>query len=250
LLFERERSGLFQTRCRAVDALARLGAYGVLIDYLNVEQPAGDAVEQLGNDAVINAAALAVIKVRDDQVFDLLFRLAARPCLTGVVSAMGSFGRVEAIPRLIDALEDDASRPTAETALKRMGKNVRRALIAAAMRRLPNSEHESDSSRRRRRSALKLLARMGVPRRLWPEMRQLMSDHDAEVSVIACRICLTNGSAADTRGAVLRLTRLMPNVDWILRDEIKDYLTKYFDNAGSDLDQWLREKSQPTQQIK
>jgi hypothetical protein len=77
ILFERERSGLFQTRCRAVEVLAALGAYDILLEYLSADHRRGDAVEQLGNDAVINAAALACAKTREERVFHLLMRLLA-----------------------------------------------------------------------------------------------------------------------------------------------------------------------------
>jgi hypothetical protein len=35
LLFQREPSGLFQTRCRAIEALAALDAHSVVIEHLN-----------------------------------------------------------------------------------------------------------------------------------------------------------------------------------------------------------------------
>jgi hypothetical protein len=57
ILFEREKSGLYQTRCRAVEALAALGATDVLVDYLQMERLIPDPVERLGEDAVINAVA-------------------------------------------------------------------------------------------------------------------------------------------------------------------------------------------------
>jgi hypothetical protein len=231
VLFEREPSGLFQTRCLAAEALARLGAYDVLIEYLTKERIAGDPVEKLGNDAVINAAALAVAKRGDDQVFQLLLRLAERSSLTGVVAALASFGRAEAIPRLIEALEDDASRPTAEAALKKIGQNACPALIAAAKFRLPSPESESESNLRRRRSALRLLKEIGIVRRTWPELRPLMQDADHRVLAIACEICLISAPPSEKCDAIDRLISLLANADWMLRDEIEDCLVANFEGA-------------------
>ena|ERR1700728_1695087 len=53
LLFHKEPSGLFDARCRAIDALGALKAYDVLIEYLSAEHTVTDAVERLGDDAVI-----------------------------------------------------------------------------------------------------------------------------------------------------------------------------------------------------
>jgi hypothetical protein len=83
LLFAREPSGLYQVRCRAVEALALMRAYDVLIEFLRAERAITDPVERVGEDAVINAAALAVANVRKQPVFELLLRLASRPSLTG-----------------------------------------------------------------------------------------------------------------------------------------------------------------------
>lgn len=109
LLFQREPSGLFQMRCRAVEALAALRAYDVLVDFLNHHEPAADPIESLGDDAVINAIAQGLRGLHDERVFRLLLHLAQRPALIGVINALGAYGRAEAIPTLIAALEDDAS---------------------------------------------------------------------------------------------------------------------------------------------
>jgi HEAT repeat protein len=162
LLFEREPSGLFEARCRATEALAAIGARNVLLEFLRHLPAAPDPVEALGNDAVINAAALAACRVHDEELFEILLKVARRPALTGVIGALGSFGRAEAIPLLIDALEDDTSRLTAENALKRVGGSARPALRQAAERRLPSPKIESVSSQRRRQSASKLLAELAA----------------------------------------------------------------------------------------
>ena len=129
LLFDREPSGLFQVRVRAVDALAKFGAHEVLVEFLSTPHDVTDPVERLGEDAVINAAARALAYHSDQRVFDLLLRLAHRPCLTGVIFALGNSLRPEAIPLLVEALSEDASRLTAEAVLKRIGAAARPALI-------------------------------------------------------------------------------------------------------------------------
>ncbi len=221
MLFQREVSGLFDTRCRAVEALAALGAGDVLIEYLNVEHLAADPVERLGDDAVINAAARALAKTREERAIPLLLRLARRPALSGVIAALGAFDRTEAIPVLIDALEDDASRQSAQSALKRMGRTARPALVASANCRLPTPDRESESSLRRRRSALALLAEIGLSRETWPEVRSLVRDKDARIAVLACKLCLAHAPTRERRAAIGRLNELLLSADWMLRQEIE-----------------------------
>lgn len=162
LLFEREPSGLFQTRCRAVDALAALNARDVLLEFLSAPHEAIDPVERLGDDAVVNATARAIARYREEQVFQLLMTLARHRPLPGVIAALGSFCRPESIPCLIDALAEDECRPAAEAALIRLGPSARLALMHDAAPPAPSPEGESTSRMRQRRSILGLLAKIGV----------------------------------------------------------------------------------------
>jgi hypothetical protein len=155
LLFQRDPSGLFETRCRIVQALAALDARDVLIEYLALPHEAPDPVEQLGDDAVLNAAARAVAKYGDEQVFQLLRHLAGRRLLPGVVGGLGEFMRTEAIPILVDALAEDECRIVAENALKKYGRRAQRALTETAA---AASGRESPSRARQRQSARELLA--------------------------------------------------------------------------------------------
>ncbi len=161
LLFERELSGLFQARVRAVEALAGLRAHAVLLEFLKTERQLADPVERLGEDAVINAAASALAYRNDPGLFEVLMRLARRPCLTGVIFALGTFRKAEAIPLLIEALTEDASRLSAEKALVRIGTAARTALTEVADR--PSDERASESELRQQRSARKVLSELGVP---------------------------------------------------------------------------------------
>lgn len=162
LLFEREPSGLFESRCRAVRALSTLNARDVLVDFLTEPRRATDPVERLGDDAVINAAARALAKYQDEDTFQLLVNLLDTQLLPGAVAAIGSFGRIAAIPYLIAALAEDECRPYAEAALEKIGPRARGALIDAVKTVAP--DNESPSHARQRQSALRLLVRISTPR--------------------------------------------------------------------------------------
>jgi hypothetical protein len=245
ILCERERSGLYQARCRAVAALVGLGAHDVLIEFLQSDRTIADPVERLGEDAVINAAALALANVQEQRVFELLLRLARRPALTGVIGALGAFGKVEAIPVLIDALAEDASRLTAETALRKLGQPARAALLNVATTRVPPGERESESSARRRRSALQLLAQMRVPRGAWPLLRPLMRDSDAKIAALACQIGFDRAPTVERPKCTRYLIALLAYEDWMLREEIESWLVAHFDSVRDVIEGYLNEAPPP-----
>jgi hypothetical protein len=239
MLFERERSGLYQARRRAVEALAALGAHHVLIEFLETKRTIADPTEQVGEDAVINAAALALANAREQHVFELLLRLAQRPALTGVIGTLGAFGRVKAIPVLLDALQEDASRLTAESALRKLGQSARPALLGVATPRVPHGERESESSARQRRSALRLLVEIGVPRNAWPSLRPLMHDTDVKTALPACEICFDWAPAAEWPMCTHCLIGLLAHEDWALREEIETCLVAHFDKAREVIERYL-----------
>ncbi len=230
LVFEREPSGLYETRRRAVEALARLGANGVLIDFLeaSLAREIRDPVEWTGEEAVINAAARALAEAGDARAVPVLLDVVHQHLAAGVIEALGKFGCIEALPRFIDALADDFTRPAAERALRRMGPRARAALLAAAHLRVPTREHETVSSRRRRRSAVVLLAEIGVPRGEWSSFCELAQDDDPEVAVAACRACLAAGLGTDPQPFVRRLLALIERADTLLGEEIGDCLIERF----------------------
>jgi hypothetical protein len=159
VLFEREPSGLFETRCRAVQALAALKAYNVLIDFLATPHEMADPVERLGDDAVINAAARAVTRFKKPEVFSLLIKLAKKRLWPGVIAALGTFRRKETIPYLTAALAEDECRFAAEAGLIKLGAAGRDALIEIVSR-APSPRGDSPSEIRQRQSAWSLLVRI------------------------------------------------------------------------------------------
>lgn len=232
LLFQREPSGLFETRRRAVEALASLRAYDVLIEFLESRADVADPVERVGEDAVINSAALALRSGRDPRVFRLLASLAERRrSLSGVVAALGEFRAVEAIPYLVDALAEDESRAQAEAALRNIGPPARDALVSAARCDPATGGRESESRLRQRRSALALLVEMGVPPDVWSRLRETMDDQDPRLRLLACQLCLGAAPQSEREAAVRRLNHLRFKVDSFLRMDIERCLADYAEKA-------------------
>jgi HEAT repeat protein len=189
LLFEPEPSGLHQVRGRAAEALAALGAFDALADFLRSRRPIVDPVEHLGEEVVIGTAARAIARLREDWVYRLLGDLAAHWRVAGVLAGLGSFHRKDSIEIFIRALSEDEVRLTAEAILRGFGRAVRPALIAAARDRGDAGHFENESHLRKRRSALGLLLEIGVPAKKWRVLRPLMEDSDRQIAVLACRIC-------------------------------------------------------------
>ncbi len=232
LLFGREPSGLYQPRCRAVDALSALGAQEPLIEFLSQSREISDPVERTGEDAVINAAARALAGSQDIRVFPLLLGIAERRPLPGVIEALGASRRIEALPRLIAALFEDASRPAAELAIRRLGRRARGALLLAGSDRRPSAEEESESSLRRRRSVLSLLIDLGAPTQAMRHaVHELMRDPDPKIAVLSCRLCLAGGPQFPRLYAIRRLMELLASSDWTLDQDIEDCLAENYDLA-------------------
>lgn len=225
LLFEPEPSGLYQVRGRAGEALAALGAFDVLADFLRSRQPIADPVERLGEEVVIGAAARAIARLREEWVYRLLADLAAHCCVAGVLAGLGSFHRKDSIGIFIRALSEDEVRLTAEAVLRGFGGAARPALIAAALDRGDARNSESESHLRKRRSALGLLLEIGVPPKKWPVLRPLLEDSDRQIVLLACRVCFELGSAQDLARSAGRLIDLRSGADWLEQERIDDLLT-------------------------
>jgi len=224
LLFEPEPSGLHQVRGRAAEALAALGAFDVLADFLVSRDPIADPVERLGEEVVIGAAAHAIARLREEWVYRLLRVLATHRCITGVLAGLGSFHRKDSIEIFIRALDEDEVRLTAEAILRVFGRAARSALIEAALDRGNADRSENESHLRKRRSALGLLLEIGIPPKKWLVLRPLMEDSDRQIALLACRFCFEFGSAQDLARSARRLIDLRPGSDWLERELIDELL--------------------------
>ncbi len=227
LLFEREPSGLFESRRRAVETLAALGARDVLIEFLESSPDIADPVERLGQDAVMNAAARSLRELRDPRALQLFLSLVRRRPLSGAVAALGGFQAPETIPYFIDALAEDECRPEAEVALRKMASRTHDALIVAALQDPTRQDRESESRLRQRRSALALLVQTGVRSNEWAALRNIMEDQDPKLVVLACRLCLACAPELEKQEAIDRLRRLLPSAALPLRFDIEQCLAQH-----------------------
>jgi hypothetical protein len=221
LLLERERSGLHQARCRAIDALAALHAYDPLDAFLRLERPIGDAIEKLGEDIVISAAARTLARRRDKQTFELLERLALRRPLTGILVGLGSFRRTRSIPILVEALAEDEVRITAEAVLRSFGSRARTYLLEAACAPVSTG---CESDLRKRRSALGLLGEMRGIAADWARLKHLMASDDLETAILAAGLGLKFGTDGDREEATKMLRHLHARADWLRQLQIEQYL--------------------------
>lgn len=228
ILFARDSSGIFQPRCQAVEALSALGAKEVLMEFLAHPPEVADPVEQAGVNAVTSAVARALLRWPEDRLFSLLLQRAGDRLLPGVVEALAQFGREEAVPVLSAALAEDFCRSGAESGFRKLGAGFCPHLLQLAQLRLPSSERETEMSRRRRRSALRLWAELWrcgeLPEPVW----SLMQDADDHVAFLACSLCVTRVSPAGAVKVTERLLDLLYNSDVALRAEVEDLLIENY----------------------
>jgi hypothetical protein len=248
-LLEGRPSVVYQPRRWAVEALAGIGARDVLIEYLKHKRLLADPAVRFGEEPVENAAARALARWKDDETFQTLLEISRRRSQLGFVEALSRFGRPEAIPYFVHALEDDICRSSAEEALRALGTRTIPALVEAALTRLPSAEEERPASVRRRASALELLSGMELTGDVWRPLRELVGDPHPEVVIGASKIAVRLGNKPDKIATVRRLLDVLPHVDWFAREEIDTCLTSLYPDATEIVEAELaRRNSLPDQE--
>jgi len=203
-----------QPRMWATEALARLGARDVLMEYLEAPDRSADAQLSFAEDAVRNTAARHLGNWHDERTFEALLGLCQKRLLPGVVEAIAGFDRIEAIPCLDRALEDDFCRAAAEEGLRRIGLGAFEHLILSAMMPLPNATEETPSSLGRRRRILAILAETDIDARNWSQLRLLLSEPDPELLVGTARIAARAAGVMDRAASAAALVNKLPGVPW------------------------------------
>jgi len=221
---------VYQPRRWAVEALGGLNAREVLEEYLLLP-PVADPEVRWAEEAVQNAAIREFLRWPDARTADFLLDLSRKKMLVGLVEVLGQLRLPEAIPYLDRALEDDVCRSAAEEALIGLGEAAREHLLLSADFRLPVGRPESPSSLRRRQSALRVLAAVGIRPEEWPRLQRLVEEEDPEIAVRACVLAAHAGIREAAGEAVPRLVGLAPRTPWFLQDEIIECLLAWWDEA-------------------
>jgi HEAT repeat protein len=248
-LLQGKPSGIFAPRQRAVRALAELGAKDVLLDYLAWEGHIVDPVAAHGEEAVKNTAARALGAWRTEDVFEALRHVSQRKHLVGVIETLGEFRRPEAVPELIEALEDDFCRTFAEDALRKAGELAHSALIDAARTPDPSGSHERPQSQRRRRCALRLLECLQLCNEDWCQVTALLHDSDPEIAARAGAIALAVADRGDKELAVKRMIEALPTSDWLLQGEIQGWFERHLDAALPSINEEIDRREAPPASI-
>jgi HEAT repeat protein len=223
---------IFHPRVWAVEALARLGARDVLLEYLFLIREISDPDGRFGEEAVQSTAARFLSKWRTGDIYQALLTLSERKMLLGLIEALSEFKRPESIPCFVRALEDDFYRSAAEEAFLKIGATACRALARSAVAPQPDSIMETPSSLQRRRSAVKLLCKIGMPPEFWKVLRELIDDPDEEIFVGVSKLGARIASRKDRAMIARRITRLLDSAPWHLQEDLKEILVHLTDAAS------------------
>jgi HEAT repeat protein len=235
-LLEGKPRSIFQPRLWAVQALAGLKAKDVLSEYLFQARKIADPEDKFGEEAVESAAARFLAAWPDEGTYQVLLNLSKRRMLIGLIDALAKFKRPETIPYFERALEDDFYRPAAENAFLTLGRMSCDALSRSAVTPLPDPFMETPSSLERRRSAVRLLNRIGIAAEHWQVLRRLIHESDEELVVGACRLGTKVPSLEDRAAIAHRLVQLLSSSSWYLREDIEDSLVALKDEASDEIE--------------
>lgn len=235
LLLNGKPSDVSQPRQWAVEALAGLGAYDVLLAYLrrpvNIQSP----VVRHGEEAVRNTAARELAAYQTGEAFTVLLDCLRRRPLPGVVETIGLYRRTETAPYLLDCLEDDVCRSAAIEALERLGRETRPLLVESAVIRKPAlPDPESPSSLRRRRCCVRLLQELHLAKEEVSRLARLLDENDPDLVIAAARVLFQSPHFHNDWSIVSHLRRVQQRVGWWLQDEFRSLISQVEKRLHSD----------------
>lgn len=227
LLLEGKPSGIPQPRQWTVEALARLGAYGVLLSYLRRPLKIRSPIVLHGEEAVQNSAARELSGYQNEETYTVLLDCLRRRPLPGVIENIGLYGRTETAPYLVDCLEDDVCRSAAVEALQRFNDDVRPLLVESAVTRKPLlPDPENPSSIRRRRCCVRLLAFLHLAAEDVNRLASLLNENDPDLVTAVAQLLFNSPHFDDYRRLLVQLKRVQQTLGWWLQDEFKSLISQ------------------------
>jgi len=232
VLLEGQVSTVYLPRQRIVRTLSELGAFGTLREYLLHDKSIADPELKLAEEAVENTAARELGRDPSDENFYVLCELAIRKKLPGAVEALANFRREAAAPVLVAALERDFCRNAALEGILPIYKTAVPYLIESVRSPEPSRSEESPTSLRLRQAAIRLLAEQGVEATAWPALEFLLHERDEWLQSCAAKIAFSIGK---TEPALRILVSHLTSSDWVLVNEIAEFLRGHLCVAGHEI---------------
>jgi len=217
--------GIFQPRQRAVEALAELGAWDILMEFLSQQRVIQDAVVRFGEEAVESSAARELGRWHTEEVFQFLMKFGGCRRLIGVIEALGTFERPDAARLFVRALEDDVCRTAAEASLRRIAARVKPVLFESAQAVV---DEERPAALYRRRRVLRILADLKLSSEEWETLRPLLKDRDTEIAVDAARVAMEAAPHAEKCEASELLIRSLDHAPWFQQIQIHECLDRHY----------------------
>ncbi|HTU47462.1 MAG TPA: hypothetical protein VMF91_20535 [Bryobacteraceae bacterium] len=220
-------SSIPQPRQWAVEALAGLGAYEILLTYLRQPLITASPVVRHGEQAVQNTAARELSNYETEQTFAILLDCLKRSPLPGVIESIALYRRIAVAPYLIDCLEDDTCRSAALEGLELLGDAVRILLIESALKRVPGPpDWESPSSVRRRQCCLQLLRSSQLENSEVQRLTSLLSNDDPDIVISVARLLIESSAFRNRSFVRNHLKRVQRKAGWWLQDELRSLLSR------------------------
>jgi len=219
-------STVFQPRLVAVEALGRIGAKDVLLEFLKTPGQTADPAVRFAEEGVRSTAARELTRWPGEDVAAALIDIMREKPLPGACDAAGQLHLNSAAPYLVDALADDVSRPRAMDALRGMLPAARPLLIEAVLLWLTLTNSRSDENpalHRRALAAARILSESDVSADDAAKLGSLVDSEDPEMVACAARILLKQ-QTRDIGLIVHSLIGALPRAPWFIRDEIRDLL--------------------------
>jgi HEAT repeat protein len=232
VLLDGQPSTVYLPRQRVVRTLAELGGFRALGEYLLRDKNIADPELRLAEEAVENTAARELARDLSDENFEILCALASRRKLPGAVEALGQFCREAAAPLLVAALESDFCRTVAVEGIRPIYKAAVPYLIECVRSPEPSRSAESPTSLRRRRAAVRLLAEQRIDATAWPVLEFLLHERDEWLQSCAAKIAFSIGK---TEPALRILVSHLTSSDWVLVNEIAEFLSGHLCVAGHEI---------------
>jgi HEAT repeat protein len=210
---------------RAIDALIRV------LDHYDLQSLG--PVQRLAEETVRNAAAQQLGRFPLSQVIGALCTALTRDHLIEAGVALARLGVAQAIPPLLECLEDDVKKEKATTALLQFGSTALPFLLSAVRQPRFVDGVEPPVSQERRARVAALLSELG-DRDALPVLRERLQDESLAVCV-ECALALVALEGVETQETVSLLLIGLEEGDFLLQTRCEEALEMLEDAAVASL---------------